>query len=122
MFSVADNFRHAEDPSNNLAGTMPGHDRLPTALPRVSHPGGDVSSPTGQRVGILLPAESVRTLCQVITYIGLSMVLQALTLTMPNSSTSAIQECIKFQRRSVRPYVSEISGMLCCYEKFILMI
>jgi hypothetical protein len=96
VLSVAEHCCHAEDPPDNLAGAMPGHDRLPIALPRVSHLGGDVSSPTGPWVGILLPAGIVRALCQVITYIGLSstciapsnhesVVLQASTLIMPSS-------------------------------------
>jgi hypothetical protein len=62
VLSVAEGSRHAEDPSDNLAGAMPGHDRLFAALPLVSHPGGDVSSPTGRCAGILLPARGVRTL------------------------------------------------------------
>lgn len=56
VLSVAEHFLHEEDPPDNLAGAMPSHDRLPTALPRVSHPGGDVSRQTGPWVGILFPA------------------------------------------------------------------
>lgn len=62
VFSVAERFHHAEDPSDNLAGAMPGHDRLLTALPLVSHPGGDVSSPTRRCVRILLPARGLAAL------------------------------------------------------------
>jgi hypothetical protein len=66
-------FRHAEDPSEDTACTVPGDDWLHTALPSVSHFGGDVSNPTGQRVGILLPAGNVSTLLQVIPYIARSL-------------------------------------------------
>jgi hypothetical protein len=42
VLSVAERFRHAQDPSDHLAGAMPGHDRLSTALPLMSHLGRDV--------------------------------------------------------------------------------